>query len=507
MSKLTEVALKDVVKGARTSSVLIEDVRKGELRAENLANKFGHHHVRRGKSIKAMEEAWERENKREMKQLGCFATLRKPGGTGTARTLADHIKRDVLRHRMYGPSAAVHRMPDHSQAYHRQHFNVQSFTEVFNPVGWWATFKHTAYTWHQKDWHYRTAFVEVCLLQPMLWFYVLLFVAAYTTCHVSTLQMGEGRGLCGGTARKDLMDIMSGTNVLNAFLFVFYIRRCFTWFMNQYFISCSLEGRAFDIVSRARAYMHDDADVMDMYRWTNLIHILGYVGLSKSYTAENFFIPMSEAYGTKDCGMMSKVERDDFLSRFGVESGGSAYRHAVTEGLRVIDRGYREGKISYEEASDIEGSVILMRGKMAQLYDYAGMPIPVVYKLAVHMSMQVWLVTFTVEKAMLCNTMRLESNYIYSAICALAVLIVCCVILSLFAFSNLVNEPFGDDIFDLPVFSFVNMIAGTTMTIALDKTFKTAPAPKIISNKPKGKETTKSNAETVKQATTGKKAK
>jgi hypothetical protein len=43
------------------------------------------------------------------------------------------------------------------------------------------------------------------------------------------------------------------------------------------------------------------------------------------------------------------------------------------------------------------------------------------------------------------------------------------VVVSLFAFSFLVNEPYGDDIFDLPVFSFVNMIAGTTMTIAKDK--------------------------------------
>ena len=122
-----------------------------------------------------------------------------------------------------------------------------------------------------------------------------------------------------------------------------------------------------------------------------------------------------------------------------------------------------------EEARAIESSIVLMRSKMATLYDYAGMPIPVVYKIAVHLSMHVWLITFTLEKAILSEGFQYASRPVFSAICFLGVIMVVFVVVSLFAFSFLVNEPYGDDIFDLPVFSFVNMIAGTTMTIAKDK--------------------------------------
>ena len=381
------------------------------------------------------------------------------------------MKRDDLRHKMYGPEARVHRMPDYSQDLFSQHFNlnlkITDVTEVFNPLGMWGKLKQRASKWHKSDWHYRMAFVEVCLLQPMVWFYVALFISFNTMCRVSRAYLEVG--YCESNARDELMEIMSGTNVLNAFLFVFYVQRCYTWFMSQYNISCSLEGRAFDIVCRSRAYIADDAVVMEMYRWTNLIHILGYVGLSKSYTKENFFIPMSEAYGDRDCGLMSRIEREKFLERLGIESGGSAYRHAVTEALRVVHRAYKEGLLGKEEAAAIEASVISMRGKMAQLYDFAGMPIPVVYKISIHLSMHVWLITFTLEKAMLSDAFLQAERFVFSTLCLLAVLLVAFVVISLFAFSQLVNEPYGDDLFDLPVFSFVNMIAETTLTIAQDR--------------------------------------
>ena len=157
------------------------------------------------------------------------------------------------------------------------------------------------------------------------------------------------------------------------------------------------------------------------------------------------------------------------MEKFNIESGGSAYRHAVTEALRVVHRCYKEELIGMEEARAIESSIVSMRSKMATLYDYAGMPIPVVYKIAVHLSMHVWLITFTLEKAILSEGFQYASRPVFSAICFLGVIMVVFVVVSLFAFSFLVNEPYGDDIFDLPVFSFVNMIAGTTMTIAKDK--------------------------------------
>jgi hypothetical protein len=423
---------------------------------------------RRGENLLNIKNEWEHQHKIDLKKSGCFsAMLHKPGGIGIARNIGDHMKRDDLRHRMYGPKARVHRMPDYSQDLFRKHFNLKHINKALNPLGFFGKFKQQVTAWHKSDWHFRMAFVEVCLLQPMVWFYVLLFFSGFAFCRTTREYLEVG--LCDGGAREDLIEIMSGTNVLNAFLFVFYIQRCYRWFMSQYSLSCSLEGRAFDIVCRARAYISDDSKVMDIYRWTNLIHILGYVGLSKSYTKDNFFIPMTEAYGDLDCGMMSRKERDEFLEKFNIESGGSAYRHAVTEALRVVHRCYKEEIIGMEEARAIESSIVLMRSKMATLYDYAGMPIPVVYKIAVHLSMHVWLITFTLEKAILSEGFQYASRPVFCAICFLGVIMVVFVVVSLFAFSFLVNEPYGDDIFDLPVFSFVNMIAGTTMTIAKDK--------------------------------------
>ena len=135
----------------------------------------------------------------------------------------------------------------------------------------------------------------------------------------------------------------------------------------------------------------------------------------------------------------------------------------------MVHRAYTEGLLGKEEAAAIEASVISMRGKMAQLYDFAGMPIPVVYKISIHLSMHVWLITFSLEKAMLSDAFLQAERFVFSTLCLLAVLMVAFVVISLFAFSQLVNEPYGDDLFDLPVFSFVNMIAGTTLTIAQDK--------------------------------------
>jgi hypothetical protein len=423
---------------------------------------------RSGENLLIAKKEWERQHKAALKKSGCFsAALHKPGGTGLARNIGDHMKRDEVRHRMYGPKTRVHRMPDYSQDLFRQHFNIKQLNENLNPIGFWEKMKQQASEWHKRDWHFRMAFIDVCVFQPMVWFYILLFFLVYTACNTTREYLDKG--YCDGSARDDLMEIMAGTNVLNAFLFVFYIQRCYKWFMSQYELCCSIEGRIFDIICRSRAYISDDRTVMNMYRWTNLIHILGYVGLSKSYTKENFFIPMSEAYGDLDCGLMGKLERDDFLEKFGIESGGSAYRHAITQSLREVHKSYNDGMISMEEARSIEESILLLRGKMGTLYDYAGMPIPVVYKIAVHISMHVWLITFTFEKAMLSEGLIRADRPYFGALCFLAVVMVAFVVISLFAFSNFVNEPFGNDIFDLPVFSFVNTMAQATMIIVQDK--------------------------------------
>ncbi len=440
-----------------------DDVKSWGTAESNVTKK-----LRSGESLLLMKEEWERKHKLALKKSGCFsAALHKPGGTGLARNIGDHMKRDEIRHRMYGPKTRVHRMPDYSQDLFRQHFNLKRLNEHLNPIGFFGKIKRQAGEWHKSDWHYRMAFIEVCVFQPMVWFYIVLFFLVYSACNTTREYLEKG--YCDGTARDDLMEIMAGTNVLNAFLFVFYIQRCYTWFMTQYELCCSIEGRIHDIVIRSRAYMSDDRSVMNMFRWTNLIHILGYVGLSKSYTKDNFFIPMTEAYGDLDCGLMEKVERDEFLQKFNIESGGSAYRHAITESLRQIHKSYNDGMISMEEARSIEESVVLLRGKMGTLYDYAGMPIPVVYKIAVHMSMHVWLITFTCEKAMLSEGLFKVNRPYFGTLCFLAVVMVTFVVVSLFAFSNFVNEPFGDDIFDLPVFSFVNAMAQATTTVVKDK--------------------------------------
>ena len=108
-----------------------------------------------------------------------------------------------------------------------------------------------------------------------------------------------------------------------------YASQAYNRFMDQYFVSMSCEGRVFDICALAHAEMSKPA-AYRLWRHVNLAHALTYVGLSETYTVDNFLRPLNEKYG-----LCSRAEWRR-LEELKPEAGGGATREAITWAVNDI---------------------------------------------------------------------------------------------------------------------------------------------------------------------------
>ena len=140
-------------------------------------------------------------------------------------------------------------------------------------------------------------------------------------------------------------------------------------FTALYGSSMSIEGRIFDTAALAVSSLPQDR-ALRLIRYANAVHIAGYVGLGKTYTYKNFFLPINETQRVLNKQELMRIES------IGMDEGGSCYRELIVWCCDEVQDALNKGVISEMIAHDLRQLILKLRVSFATIYDYADQPVP-----------------------------------------------------------------------------------------------------------------------------------
>ena len=108
-------------------------------------------------------------------------------------------------------------------------------------------------------------------------------------------------------------------------------------------------------------------------RYLNAVHLLGYIGLSHTYTVENFFDPMNKIHHFLSEDEVRRVKM------IGADAHGAGYRELLCWSLEILNEGVRSGKLKDKLMGNMVKEIMLLHEMISSLYDFGDQPIPFVY--------------------------------------------------------------------------------------------------------------------------------
>ena len=233
--------------------------------------------------------------------------------------------------------------------------------------------------------------------------------------------------------------------LLNFFQIV-YLSMNYSRFNDRYGKSMICIARIFDTASLARAHL-DVQMARRLIRYMNACHIAGYVGLATGYTTANCFNPFNQKFR-----LLTEKERKR-MDDINMDYGGSAYREIIVWCLKLIETAYKGGEIDLQLAQQFRDKILILRGTMAELYDFADQPLPFFYTYFVCFLQVLYLPLMAASVAL--GTENESSRVVVEIDAALSVVLVTFFSVGMRVFSQKLSNPYGGDIEDLSVLTYL----------------------------------------------------
>jgi len=190
----------------------------------------------------------------------------------------------------------------------------------------------------------------------------------------------------------------------------------------------------------------------------NSAHLLAYIGLSSTYTNENYFEPFN-----KDFMLLTdkEVER---MRAIDMNVGGSAYREAIVWALNVVHEEYVKGSIDTFDKQMLFNQICTLRGKVATLYDYADQPVPLSY---IHMVTVLSIVYLPALAYVAGLNVHHDDPLDVQLYYAITFLISVFFFLGLRCLGEVLSDPYGHHVEDLSILHYVNFTNRMSRRIVL----------------------------------------
>ena len=278
----------------------------------------------------------------------------------------------------------------------------------------------------------------------------LIITVAYTSTAVLT-RIGKWPFPDSEDTVDDDMRAFDGMELLVTFNLVFYFGYCYNRFWQQLELAMKCKNAISAVCSVARASSLNSEDLQDLWKWLNLAHICGYVGLSAVYTRVNLLEGVAKRHnllGRKSHELQRINDLDLDNSRTPV-----AYGEFLIWVLRIIDLGTQEGTVSHASAENMQQAILQMRMGMTGLFDLQFHVIPFCYVHLVALLTNCYLVVIAVAKGRLFAPDATLGRGLIFPLLALSFLAISC--LSLVEIGGRMQNPIGGDEEDLPVHHLV----------------------------------------------------
>lgn len=184
-----------------------------------------------------------------------------------------------------------------------------------------------------------------------------------------------------------------------------------------------------------------------------MLRILRAIGLSATYDYANFFVPNCQR---KRLLTRSEIARLESIDMDREEAGDAAMNEILMWCLDEVERTHTEMKhFDHHLASAFRKEIFLLKDDMGEIYDHDDFPLSFYYRHFICLLAALYLPLFTAQMALTTGTAehKLWANDLISA---LVVFLQNVYLLGLRNIAVKLSDPYGDDVEDLCVLTFVN---------------------------------------------------
>jgi predicted membrane chloride channel (bestrophin family) len=240
------------------------------------------------------------------------------------------------------------------------------------------------------------------------------------------------------------LDVIGG---FLSFFLVIFVNQSNLRFNEMYKLSMSCTGKIYD-VAQSVAVSLPHANALRLVRYLNAAHTAGYVGLSQTYSKEEFFDYLNRSH--------CFLSRQD-LSRIGemeMDYGPDAYHEILQWCMMDINAARDAQFIEPRDASALKEKIIQFRGSMGSLYDYCDQPIHFFYIHFLVLLSTCYLPLFAIDSAY--NAGSGEDIHIAADILnGMIVVLQSIFVIGLRLLGQKMVDPYGDDLEDLSVLHYI----------------------------------------------------
>mmetsp|Transcript_14557 Transcript_14557/g.22215 ORF Transcript_14557/g.22215 Transcript_14557/m.22215 type:complete len:379 (-) Transcript_14557:223-1359(-) len=249
-------------------------------------------------------------------------------------------------------------------------------------------------------------------------------------------------------ARKfELVDILADSNIdilggFLSFFLVLFVNQTNGRFFEMYTMAKGVTGKMVEVASTA-VTKFSPAAAARLVRYMNAAHTVGYVGLDGPYSKEHFFNHINQEYN-----LLTKSEME-IIGRRGWNFDG--FLELMTWCQYDIRKAQKAGMIDSGEARELNGLLLGMKSNMKGIYNYCDQPVHFFYIHFLCLLSALYLPLFALENALSVSNDHWSSELTTATI----VILQSTFVIGLRLLGQKMVDPFGDDLEDLSVLSYV----------------------------------------------------
>lgn len=239
-------------------------------------------------------------------------------------------------------------------------------------------------------------------------------------------------------------------SVLGAFLSFFlilFVNQSNSRFHDMYKTAMQCPSRIFDIALIGAPALPKEGSSR-LIRYLNAAHIAGYVGLSRTYSKQEFFDKLNDRFQLLNKDEMMRIQMLD------MDHGCDAFHELVGWCMMDIESAFRKGQIDAREKSALKDKTVQFRASMDGLYEYCDQPIHFFYIHFLCLLSAVYLPLFAADSAFNAGS-GYNVHWTWDLLSGMIVLVQAIFVIGLRLLGQKMSDPFGDDLEDLSVMHYV----------------------------------------------------
>lgn len=212
--------------------------------------------------------------------------------------------------------------------------------------------------------------------------------------------------------------------------------------------SVGAQGRIFDTATMVKAALPFERGVR-IVRYLNSAYILGYIGLSKVYSYDEFFKPMNKRYNLLTDDEYKRIRE---INACGFNSDN--VREVITWCITDVHNALQQGYIDPHTAQDLRGQILKVRGIIADMYDHYDQPLLFIY---VHFIVILTAIYLPLAAVYISHEVASSeaAHWFNDVIGLLALLLQCMFVIGVRYVAQVMRIPYAGELESLPVLSFV----------------------------------------------------